>query len=92
MKQELASAQNMMKQYAEKRRSDREFKVGEKVYLKLRYPYLKAFSQRPISKLSPQYFGPFSITEKIGKVAYMLQLPEGTNIHLVVISQGYSGN
>lgn len=39
LKQELASARNRMKQYADKRRSDREFEVGERVYLKLRYPH-----------------------------------------------------
>ena len=72
-----------MKQYANKRRSDQEFEEGEKVYLKLRYPRLKAFNQGSVSKLSPWYFGPFNIAERIGKVAYKLQLPEGTNIHPV---------
>ena len=45
LKQELAAAQNRMKQSADKRRSDREFKVGERVYLRLRYQNLKAITQ-----------------------------------------------
>ena len=81
LKQELAAAQNRMKQSADKRRSDREFKVGERVYLRLRYQHLKAITQGQVSKLSPKYFGPFPITARIGKVVYQLQLPEGTKIH-----------
>jgi len=72
-----------MKQVADRRRSDREFEVGEKVYLRLRKPHFKAITQRPVSKLAPRYFGPFPILERVGKVAYRLQLPKGTHIHPV---------
>nr|GEX54648.1 RNA-directed DNA polymerase, eukaryota [Tanacetum cinerariifolium] len=34
-------------------------------------------------KLSPKYFGPFLIMKKVGKVAYKLQLPSSSQIHLV---------
>jgi len=36
-----------------------------------------------VSKLNPRYFGLFSITKKIGKVAYRPQLPEGIHIYPV---------
>ena len=44
LKRELASAQNRMKKFLDRRRSVREFAVGEEVYLQLRYPHLKSIS------------------------------------------------
>lgn len=39
--------------------------------------------KRANHKLSFKYFGPYEIVEKIGTVAYRLQLPSSSAIHLV---------
>lgn len=44
LKKELANTQNRMKQYADRKRSERFFSVGDKVYLKLRQAQLKSIS------------------------------------------------
>lgn len=53
------------------------------VLLRLK-PYRQVSVGRPVSaKLSRRYYGPFEITERIGKVAYRLQLPLESRIHNV---------
>jgi hypothetical protein len=35
------------------------------------------------SKLGPKFYGPFRVLERVGEVAYMLELPEGAWLHNV---------
>ena len=39
--------------------------------------------ERPSKKLANRYIGPYSVIEKIGSVAYRLQLPDSMKIHNV---------
>lgn len=84
MKFHLLRAQNRMKQYAGARRSVREFKIGDYVYLKLQ-PYRQhSLKGRNIPhKLSPRYYGPFLVLDRVGSRAYKLELPPTTSIHNV---------
>ena len=53
------------------------------VYVKLR-PYRQPSLARKVNeKLAPRFYGPFKILEKIGPIAYKLELPATTRIHLV---------
>jgi hypothetical protein len=73
-----------MKHQADKNRSEREFSVGGMVYMKLQ-PYVQStVMSRANQKLSFKYFGPFCVLERVGAVAYRLQLPENCQIHPVV--------
>jgi hypothetical protein len=83
LKQRLTEAQNRMKLYADSKRSERTFQVGEQVLLKLQ-PYAQAsVVNRPYPKLAYKYFGPYKILAKIGQVAYRLDLPSSSKIHNV---------
>lgn len=53
------------------------------VYLKLRPYKLHSLAKKINEKLSPRFYGPFKILEKIGPVAYRLELPVGARIHSV---------
>jgi hypothetical protein len=77
----LLKAQSRMKKYADMKRTERQFNIGDMVYLKMQ-PYREtALGLRNALKLSSKYYGPFRILKKVGKVAYQLQLPEGTLLH-----------
>lgn len=78
---QLQKAQNRMKRHADKRRVEREFSVGDVVYLKLQ-PYRQfSVQQRTSNKLAPKFYGPYQVIDKVGKVAYRLQLPPTSKIH-----------
>jgi len=73
-----------MKQQANKNRSEREFSVGDMVYLKLQ-PYVQAIvAPRSNQKLSFWFYGPFRVLARVGKVAYKLELPPACRIHPVI--------
>lgn len=84
LQQQLKHAQDRMKKHADKHRTDREFEVGDLVFLKLQ-PFIQtSIAQRPYQKLAFRYYGPYSVEARVGAVAYKLKLPEGAKIHPVV--------
>ncbi|XP_020094155.1 leucine-rich repeat extensin-like protein 3 [Ananas comosus] len=73
-RQRLLTAQLRQRSYANKRRKDLEFAVGDCVFLKVSpMRGVKRFGIR--EKLSPRYIGPYEILERVGPVAYKLALP-----------------
>ncbi|GMI77908.1 hypothetical protein HRI_001460100 [Hibiscus trionum] len=83
LKFHMKRAQDRMKSQADKRRVECEFQVGDKVFLKLQPYRQQSVATRGCLKLSPKWFGPFEVTDKVGKVAYRLKLPLNSQVHPV---------
>ncbi|GJW13539.1 putative reverse transcriptase domain-containing protein [Tanacetum coccineum] len=74
----LKAARDRQKSYANKRRKPLEFNVGDYVLLKV-LPWKGVIRFGKKGKLTPRFVGPFEIVEKVGPVAYRLDLPEELN-------------
>ena len=63
---------------------EREFQQGHLVYMKLQ-PYVQStVAARSNKKLPFRFYGPYKVLQRVGKVAYKLELPEGSRIHPVI--------
>ncbi|GJV21164.1 putative reverse transcriptase domain-containing protein [Tanacetum coccineum] len=68
-------AEDRQKSYADLKQKPMEFKVGDRVMLKVSpWKGVVRFGKR--GKLNPRYVGPFKVLSKVRKVAYRLELPQ----------------
>jgi hypothetical protein len=81
VRENLRVAQSRQKSYADHRRRELSFEVGDVVYLKVSpIRGLRHFKVR--GKLAPRFIGPFKVLEKWGEVAYQLELlPQLSDVH-----------
>jgi hypothetical protein len=84
LKENLQTAQNRQKISADRHRIERNFEVGDLVFLRLRPYRQSSLKKSGAEKLKPKFYGPYRIMHRVGEVAYELELPEGSKIHNVL--------
>jgi hypothetical protein len=83
IKQHLTRASQRMKQQVDKGRSEHQFAMGDLVFLRLQHYVQSSLAPRANQKLAFKFFVPYAVLEKIGKVAYKLDLPATSSVHSV---------
>ena len=72
----LKVAQSRQKSYVDTKRKEIVYKVGDRAYLHVfLLRGVKHFGVE--GKLAPRFVGPYRVLERMGEVAYKLELPEG---------------
>jgi hypothetical protein len=74
VRENLRVTQSRQKSYADHRRRELSFEVGDFVYLKVS-PMRGLHRFKVRGKLAPRFIRPFKILEKRGELAYQLELP-----------------
>jgi hypothetical protein len=84
LKENLTMAQNHMKQQADHHCSERSFELGDWVFLILQpYKHMSLKQAKKDNELSPKYYRHYNVFQKIGTMAYKLELPASSQVHPV---------
>ncbi|GJW07949.1 putative reverse transcriptase domain-containing protein [Tanacetum coccineum] len=81
IRQRLQAARDRQRSYVNVRRKPLEFQVGDRVMLKVS-PRKGVIQFENQGKHNPRYIRPFKILERIGRVAYKLELPKELKLRL----------
>lgn len=82
LRRKVKRSQAQMKTTVDRHRRQANFTVGDWVYVKLR-PYRQTSVADKFQKLGKRFYGPYQITESVGKVVFHLALPPTAKIHPV---------
>jgi hypothetical protein len=87
----LLKAQEQVKLFYDAKHTDIAFSVGDWVWVKLLHRPVVSMPTQIKGKLAPRFYGPYRIVERIGDVAYRLQLPAGLVFINVDVLKPYHG-
>lgn len=73
-----------MKRNYDKQHKHMFFNIGDYISLRLHRGYnMLGFTERN-TKIEQQFTGPFKVLERIGRLAYQIELPDSMKIHTVI--------
>ena len=72
-----------MKQQTDQHHYERTFQVGDMVFLCLQPYKPSSLKLKGRHKMAPKFYGPYKVLQKIGSVAYKLELPP-SHVHPIL--------
>ncbi|KAJ4778469.1 polyprotein [Rhynchospora pubera] len=81
VRQRLLQAQQRMKTGYDRSHRDVSYSVGQWVLLRLNHRIAVGIRHKANAKLAPRFYGPYKIVDRVGEVAYRLELPANARIH-----------
>ena len=82
LKANQVTSKNKMKQQANQHRSERSFEEGNWVFFRLQpYKQMSLMQINKDNKLAPKYYSPYKVLQKIGNMAYKLEIPASSWVH-----------
>uniref|UniRef100_A0A0A9G4J8 Integrase catalytic domain-containing protein n=1 Tax=Arundo donax TaxID=35708 RepID=A0A0A9G4J8_ARUDO len=83
IRERLEQAQQHYKSVYDRSHRELEFLLGQWVWLRLLHRAMASMPGTTRGKLGPRFVEPYKVLERIGEVAYRLQLPQGAKLHNV---------
>jgi hypothetical protein len=74
-------AHNRMKKQADQSRFERQIVVGDQVFLHLQQYKRNSLKYKQCEKISPKFYGPYTILKRVGPMAYQLDFPNNSKLH-----------
>ena len=80
LQENLHMERNRMKQQVDQHCSERTFQVGDMVFIHLQPSKQSSLKIKGHRKLASKFYGPYKVLQKIGFIAYKLELPPSSCI------------
>lgn len=83
LKENIHDAQNRQNMYIDQHRIEHNFEVGDLIFLRLQTYRQSTLKKSGAENMKPRFHGPYKVLQRIGEVAYELELPRDNEIHNV---------
>jgi hypothetical protein len=84
MNENCVMAQNRVKQQEYQLHSEREFEMGDWLFMRLQlYKQMSLKQQNKDNKLAPKYYGPYKVLKRIESMVFKLEFHSYSRVHTI---------
>jgi len=75
---------DQQRRYADRHRVEHSFEIRDMVFLRVQLHRMFPLRRGGVERMRPRLYGPYRVTQRVGEVAYEMELLEGSLIHNVL--------